>query len=144
MIRNQPFHVFILVAQEIPFRLIFAHNLFDFFSVVAMRDNGDDLFGEPLDRVDRHAPSRFSLSTSSPPSTSLSTHLSSPTLATTSTTLTSLPSTSPLDAFIRSVHVALNSGLSPDTLVANIHLIVQERADVQVSLPVSHDEFFSQ
>ena len=32
MIRNQPFHVFILVAQEILFRLILAHNPFNFFS----------------------------------------------------------------------------------------------------------------
>ena len=106
-----------------------------------MRDNGDDLFGEPLARVDRHAPSRIS---SSPLSSSLSTPLPSSTSAATSATLTPLLSTSSLDAFIRSVHVALNSGLSPDTLVANIHLIVQERAEVQVSLPASHDEFLSQ
>ena len=143
MIRNQPFHVHIFVAQETPFRLILAYKLLNFFSLIsfAMRDNGDDLFGEPLDRVDRHAPSRIP---SSLPSTSLSTHLPSSTSTTTLATLTSLASPSPLDAFIRSVHVALNSGLSPDTLVANIHLIVQERADVQASLPVSLDEFFSQ
>ena len=106
-----------------------------------MRDNGDDLFGEPLARVDRHAPSRFS---SSPPSSLLSTSLPSTTSAIISTTPTPLLSTSPLETFIRSVHVALDSGLSIDTLVANIHLIAQERAEGQTSYPISHDEFFSQ
>ena len=106
-----------------------------------MRDNGDDAFGEPLARVDRHAPSRLS---PSPPSSLLPTSLPPTTSSITSTTSVPLISSSPLETFIRSVHVALNSGLSPDTLVANIHLIVQERAEVQVSLPASHDEFFSQ
>ena len=112
--------------------------------VFAMRDNGDDLFGEPLDRVDRHAPSRFSpsLSSSLPHS-----HTTSSTVTPSPTTLissSSTSSTSPLDAFIQSVHRALNSGLSPETLVANIHLIVQERVDAPNSLPTIHDEFFSQ
>ena len=109
-----------------------------------MRDNGDDVFGEPLDRVDRHAPSRISSSLSS---TMLSSHTSSSTLASSPTILissSSTSSTSPLDAFIQSVHRALNSGLSPETLVANIHLIVQERVDAPNSLPTIHDEFFSQ
>ena len=106
-----------------------------------MRDNGDDLFGEPLARVDRHAPSRIS---SSPPSSLLSTSLPSSTSAAISATSTPLLSTSSLETFIRSVHVALDSGLSVDTLVANIHLIAQERAEGHISCPASHDEFLSQ
>ena len=109
-----------------------------------MRDNGDDLFGEPLERTDRHAPSRFP---SSLPSSLPQSHTSSSTVTPSSTTLISSPTTSttsPLDAFIQSVHRALNSGLSPETLVANIHLIVQERVDAPNSLPIIHDEFLSQ
>ena len=105
-----------------------------------MRDNGDDAFGEPLARVDRHAPSRLS---PSPPSSLLPTSLPSTISSTTSTTSVPLISSSPLETFIRSVHVALDSGLSVETLVANIHLISQERAEGQVSHPSSHDEFFS-
>ena len=107
----------------------------------AMCDNGDDACGNPLERIDRHVPVRVlsSLLSSLPLShASLSTLVPRPTISTSST------STSPLDAFIRSVHVALNSGLSPETLVANIRLIVQERAAAPSSLPILQDEFLSQ
>lgn len=99
-----------------------------------MRDNGDDAFGEPLSRVDR--PAHISSGTSSiPASTSLS--LSSPTIIVSSTS-----STTPLDLFIQSVQRALNSGLSKETLIANIYLISEDRS--ASTQPTSSDDLLTQ
>ena len=105
-----------------------------------MRDNGDDAFGEPLSRVDR--PPHVTLSTFVPSpvptssTTSSSTGLTSSFPSSMSTTMT------PLDLFLQAVHRALDSGLSKETLIANIHLLSDERASS--TQPVGTDEFFSQ
>ena len=99
-----------------------------------MRDNGDDAFGEPLSRVDRPA-HVSSTSTSSVPTT-LMTNPISPTIG------SSLSTSTPLDLFMVSVQRALDSGLSKETLIANIYLISDERSTtVQPSIS---DASFSQ
>jgi len=99
-----------------------------------MRDNGDDAFGEPLSRVDR--PVHISTTSTSSVPTTLMTNPISPTIGSSSSTST------PLDLFIVSVQRALDSGLSKETLIANIYLISDERSTpVQPSIS---DEFFSQ
>ena len=108
---------------------------------VAMRDNGDDAFGEPLSRLDR--PVHVSTSLSPPPSSTLTlTSLSPSTIPLYSIVGSSSSSTTPLDLFIQSVHRALDSGLSKETLIANIHLISDERTTA--IQPASSDDFFSQ
>ena len=131
----QTYFISVAMAQEISrtkhWFLTFAVKIFLFG---AMRDNGDDAFGEPLSRVDRpvHIPST---ATSSVPTT-LVTNPISPTIGSSSSTST------PLDLFIVSVQRALDSGLSKETLIANIYLISDERStSVQPSIS---DEFFSQ
>ena len=106
-----------------------------------MRDNGDDAFGAPLDRVDRLVPVS---SVPLPSSTSLTLSSILPVAPSSSSpSSSSTTSSTALDAFIRSVHVGLNSGLSIDTLIANVHLIAQERAE-NSSRPIEIDEFLSQ
>ena len=100
----------------------------------AMRDNGDDAFGEPLSRVDRPV-HISSTSTSFAPTTSMTNPIS-PSIGSSSSTST------PLDLFIVSVQRALDSGLSKETLIANIYLISDERSTTVQ--PSSSDEFFSQ
>jgi len=96
-----------------------------------MRDNGDDAFGNPLDRTDR--PIHVSPPSSTALTSSTSTvHISSP-VPTTST------SSTPLDNFLQAVNQALNSGLSKQTLIANIHLISDER--VESTEPSFSDDF---
>ena len=97
-----------------------------------MRDNGDDAFGAPLDRRDR--PIHISLPSSITLPSSTSTTLMTP-----SGPSTTLPSSTPLDVFIQAVHQALNSGLSKQTLIANIHLISDER--VEMTEPSCSDDF---
>ena len=107
-----------------------------------MRDNGDDVFGNPLPRIDRPVHVLTSWTHSSTVSTSTpsgSTLPSSLTLHTTS----SSSSTTPLDAFIQSVHQALASGLSKETLIANIYLISDERSGDRQP-PSNDDDFLSQ
>ena len=99
-----------------------------------MRDNGDDAFGEPLSRVDR--PVHISTPLPSPVSSTLMTNPISPTIGSSSSTST------PLDLFIVSVQRALDSGLSKETLIANIHLISDERSTPDQ--PSISDEFSSQ
>ena len=97
-----------------------------------MRDNGDDAFGAPLDRTDRPIHISLPSSTTLTPSTS--------TVRTSSLVEpTSLPSSTPLDNFLQAVHQALNSGLSKQTLIANIHLIADER--VESTEPSFSDDF---
>ena len=104
-----------------------------------MRDNGDDAFGEPLPRTDRpvHVSSSVAPSSSLPTTSSfpLSTPMSLPIGSSSS-------STTPLDLFIQSVQRALDSGLSKETLIANIHLISDERS--VAPQPSNNDDFFSQ
>jgi len=50
-----------------------------------------------------------------------------------------LPSSTPLDNFLQAVHQALNSGLSKQTLIADIHLISDER--VESTEPPLSDDF---
>jgi len=100
----------------------------------AMRDNGDDAFGEPLSRVDR--PVHISPTSTPSVPTTLVTNPISPTIG------SSLPTSTPLDLFIVSVQRALDSGLSKETLIANIYLISDER--LTTVQPSSSDEFFSQ
>ena len=100
----------------------------------AMRDNGDDAFGEPLSRVDR--PVHISTTSTFSVPTTLMTNPISPTIGSSSSTST------PLDLFIVSVQRALDSGLSKETLIANIHLISDERSTP--GQPSISDEFFSQ
>jgi hypothetical protein len=96
-----------------------------------MRDNGDDAFGAPLDRTDR--PIHISL----PSPTTLTSSI--PTVHTSSPVPTTLSSSTPLDNFLQAVHQALNSGLSKQTLIANIHLISNER--VESTEPPLSDDF---
>ena len=105
-----------------------------------MRDNGDDAFGNPLDRTDR--PIHIPLSSSTTPVGPTSTTLTPSTSTGHTPSLvgpTSLPSSTPLDNFIQAVHQALNSGLSKQTLIANIHLISDER--VEHTEPSFSDDF---
>jgi hypothetical protein len=104
-----------------------------------MRDNGDDAFGNPLPRLDRPLHVPIVLPSSSPLTTG-----SSISIAPISSSMGSSSSSSPtpLDRFIQAVHQALNAGLSKETLIANIHLISDERTEN--SQPLSSDDFLSQ
>jgi hypothetical protein len=136
----QPF-IYVALAQEISNQTSVPFIIPSKFSFCAMRDNGDDAFGEPLSRLDR--PVHVSTSLSPPPSSTLTlTSLSPSTIPLYSIVGSSSSSTTPLDLFIQSVHRALDSGLSKETLIANIHLISDEcTTAIQ---PASSDDFFSQ
>ena len=135
--RKFPLNYFISVAmaQEISrtkhWFLTFAVKIFLFG---AMRDNGDDAFGEPLSRVDR--PVHISSTSTSSISTPFVTNPISPAIG------SSLSTSTPLDLFMVAVQRALDSGLSKETLIANIYLISDERSTTVQ--PPSSDEFFSQ
>jgi len=121
------------MAQEILTNLILhLYSCLSFFFWFAMRDNGDDAFGAPLDRTDRPIHISLPSSTTLTPCTS-TVHTSSLVGPTT------LPSSTPLDNFLQAVHQALNSGLSKQTLIANIHLISDER--VESTEPPFSDDF---
>ena len=131
------YFISVAMAQEIPRPNIdLSISDLKFFLFFAMRDNGDDAFGEPLSRVDR--PPHVTLPSPIPTSstTSSSTGLTSSFPSSMSTT------TTPLDLFLQAVHRALDSGLSKETLIANIHLLSDERSSS--TQPVGTDEFFSQ
>ena len=127
------------MAQEIQTILIHYSHFASFSFSEAMRDNGDEAFGNPLPRLDRptHVPTVPPLSSSLTTGTSISTAFTSPSLGS-----SSLSSPTSLDLFIQAVHQALNAGLSKETLIANIHLISDERTEA--SQPLCSDEFFSQ
>ena len=134
----QPF-IYVALAQEISNQTSVPFIIPSKFSFCAMRDNGDDAFGEPLSRLDR--PVHVSTSMSPFPS-STTTSMSPSTVTPSSIVGSSSSSTTPLDLFIQSVQRALDSGLSKETLIANIHLISDERStSIQ---PASSDELFSQ
>jgi hypothetical protein len=127
------------MAQEIQTNLISLFStVSSSFSFGAMRDNGDDAFGTPLDRSDRpvHVPVVI------PSSSSTTTSSSTVAAYVSSLGSSSLSTSTPLDLFIQAVHQALNSGLSKQTLIANIHLISDERTES--SQPTCSDDFFSQ
>jgi hypothetical protein len=102
-----------------------------------MRDNGDDAFGAPLDRTDR--PVHLSGTSSLSSSTTLNPSIIAPPVPPLGPI--TLPTSTPLDLFVQAVHQALNSGLSKQTLIANIHLISDDRNESSEPL---HSDAFSQ
>ena len=104
-----------------------------------MRDNGDDAFGDPLSRSDRPVHVTPLTFTSLVPT---STTISSAPIISSPPPTSSSTATTPLDLFLQSVQRALDSGLSKETLIANIHLISDERSSN--NHPVSTDDLFSQ